>query len=220
MDLPPSPLNLRLAELGRSAPMWAPWIPIAALLALLFWWAWSKRATTSSPRWWSFSSSRRLLYYSQLTTFADLLALLIEHGTPLGQAVVLAADAGGDKRLKKSAHEFAQFVAAGIKTNQPAAEGHPQRLNDVKETAPALAGFPPLVNWLLIAGGSQATLVDSLRNVARAYQHRVERLDDWLRLYLPLSLIVVVGGSGVVIYAISLLGPWYQMLTHLGDSLR
>ncbi len=219
MDLAPSPLNLQLAELGRTAPTWAPWIPLVALIALIFWWTWSKRASVPSSRWWRFASSRQLLYYSQLSMFADLLALLIEHGAPLGQAVQLAADAGGDKRLKKSAHQFAELSAAGVKLG--AAQVDPHQTSSAAATRiTKLSGFPPLVSWLLAGGDSQAALVDSLRSVSRTYQHRVERLDDWLRLYLPLILTIGIGGAAVVVYALSLLGPWYQMLTHLGESLR
>jgi type II secretory pathway component PulF len=85
---------------------------------------------------------------------------------------------------------------------------------------PQLSGFPPLVSWLLVGGGSQMALVESLRNMAQAYHHRVQSLDDWLRLYVPLSLIVTIGGTTVAIYAFSVLAPWYQMLTHIGQSLR
>src|SRR5262249_53519179 len=88
--------NLRLAELGRTAPTWAPWIPVAALVALVLWWQWSKRTTIHSSRWWRFTPTSRLVYYSRLATFADLLALLIEHGTPMNEALVLAGDACAD----------------------------------------------------------------------------------------------------------------------------
>ncbi|HEY2828350.1 MAG TPA: type II secretion system F family protein [Pirellulales bacterium] len=211
MELSPAPLNLQLADLGRTAPSWAPWIPLVAFVVLMLWWMWSKRATTHSPWLWRFTPGSRLLYYSHLATFADLLALLIEHCTPLDEAIVLAADAGGDKRLKQSARQFAQLHAAGITPN----------LTTVGATAASpISGLPPLVSWLLIGGGTQPALVESLRNTSQTYQRRVQRLDDWLRLYLPLCLIVGIGGTAVVIYALTLLGPWYQMLTHIGDSLR
>ncbi len=115
MDLAPSPLNLQLAELGRTAPTWAPWIPLVAITALALWWYSSRRATLRTG-WLRFTPTSRLLYYGQLAAFADLLALLIEHDTPLGHAVLLAADAGGDKRLKKSAHQFAALTTAGVKS--------------------------------------------------------------------------------------------------------
>jgi type II secretory pathway component PulF len=218
MDLAPSPLNLQLAELGRTAPTWAPWIPLVAIVALALWW-YSSRRTTLRTGWLRFTPTNRLLYYGQLAAFADLLALLIEHNTPLGQAVLLAADAGGDKRLKKSAHQFATLTTAGVKVPASPNAVLPSE-NPSAATAAQLSGFPPLVGWLLAGGGSQEALVKSLRSTAQTYRRRVERLDDWLRMYLPLILMVLIGGTAVVIYALSLLGPWYQMLTHIGDSLR
>jgi type II secretory pathway component PulF len=222
MGVPAAPLNLLLAELGRTAPLWAPWIPLVALVALAWWWYRSSRATARPPRWWHLAPAKRLLYYSRLATFADLLALLIEHGTPLGEAVVLAADAGGDKRLRLSAREFARLVSAGVKPNFAAPEVNPQVSSGAESTkaVPQLSGFPPLVSSLLVGGGNQAALVVALRNMAEAYHRRVERLDDWLRMYLPLSLVIAIGGTAVMIYALTLLGPWYQMLTHIGSTLR
>lgn len=213
MGLAAPEFNLRLAELGRTAPMWAPWIPLAALVTLVLWWQWSKRATIHSSRWWRFTPTSRLVYYSRLATFADLLALLIEHGTPMNEAVVLAGDACADPRLKDSAHRFAKSIATGATPKLARAEA-------ASGAAAALWGFPPLVRWLLIGGGTQTALVDSLRSMAAAYRRRVERLDDWLRLYVPVGLIVGIGGTAVIINAIALLGPWYQMLKHLGGTLQ
>jgi general secretion pathway protein F len=221
MELPAAPLNLFLVDLGRTATTWAPWIPLAALVALAWWWYRSTRITSNPSRWWRFLPTRRLLYYSQLTMFSDLLSLLLEHGTPLNEALVLAAEAGGDKRLQTSAHEFAKLVAQGVNPNVAAANLPAHVSNRALEDAvPRMPGFPPLVSWLLIAGENQATLVESLRNTAEAYRRRVQRLDDWLRLYVPLGLTVGIGGTAVLIYAVSLLGPWYQMLMHMGEKLR
>jgi hypothetical protein len=133
---------------------------------------------------------------------------------------VLAADASGDKRLGKSARHFAELVAAGATPTVSGTEASSSRKTVLVNAPAQIAGLPPLVGWLLVGGGSQATLVESLRNVARTYQQRVESLDDWLRFYLPLYLIVVIGGTAVVFNALSLLGPWYQMLSHFGDALK
>ena len=215
MDVAPSSLNLQLAELGRTAPTWAPWIPLVAVAALVLWWYSSKQSMLRQG-WFRFTPTSRLLHYGQLATFADLLALLIEHDTPLSQAVPLGADAAGDKRLIKSARQFAAFASAGVKTTVATAAGP----SSESSGAVRASGFPPLVGWLLTSGGSQEALVKSLRSTAQTYRRRVERLDDWLRMYLPLLLLVLIGGTAVAIYALGLLGPWYQMLTHIGDSLR
>ena len=212
MDVPASTLNLRLIDLGRVAPQWAAGIPIVALVAFAVWWYRSKHATVSPSRWWHAGPIARLLYYSQLAAFTDLLALLLENGTPLPEAIVLAANAEGDNRLRGSAQEFSRLVAAGAPSSNINRDG--------TSALPQLAGFPPLVSWLLVSGAQQGTLVESLRNTAQAYHHRVQRLDDWLRLYLPLIFVVAIGGTAVLIYALSLLGPWFQTLTRIGGTLQ
>jgi type II secretory pathway component PulF len=212
MDVPASSLNLRLIDLGRTAPPWAVGIPIVAVVVLLLWWFNSKRAAAKTLRGWHFGPVDRLLYYSQLAAFTDLLALLLENGTPLPEAIVLAASAEGDKRLRNSAAEFSRLVAAGVQSRAADQQALPALLQS--------AGFPPLVSWLLVSGAQQEALVESLHNTAQAYHHRAQRLDDWLRLYIPLVFVVVIGGAAVLIYALSLLGPWYQMLTHIGSSLK
>jgi type II secretory pathway component PulF len=206
MHVAASQLNLGLSALGRNAEVWMPWIPLVAIVALSVWWYRSSSATARQPRWLQITPAGRLLHASQLATFTDLLALLIESETPLPEAVVLAAEAGGDRQLLVAAREFATKSERG-------AFAQPQ----LAKTDNRIAGFPPLVNWLL-TGGNQATLAESLRTTASAYRRRAIRLDDWLRMYLPLGLTIAIGGSAVLVYALSMLGPWYQMLLHLAQG--
>jgi general secretion pathway protein F len=208
MNVTASQLNLTLVALGRHTLFWVPWIPLVVLVALSIWWYRSSRATATQPRWLGFTPAGRLLNASQIATFTELLALLIDSETPLGEAVVLAAEAGGDGRLLVAARQFAKESERGV-SGQALSAATVQRRN----------GFPPLVNWLL-TGGNQATLAESLRSTAAAYRRRAVRLDDWLRLYLPLGLTIAIGGSAVLIYALSMLGPWYQMLTRIAGGIR
>ncbi len=138
---------------------------------------------------------------------------------PLNDAVVLAADAAAISVWENRLASL-QNLWRLARHHDRRRETSSLRKNALVKAPAQIAGLPPLVGWLLVGGGSQATLVESLRNVARTYQQRVESLDDWLRFYLPLYLIVVIGGTAVVFNALSLLGPWYQMLTHFGDTLK
>jgi type II secretory pathway component PulF len=212
MEAAPPETNVRLTELGSTAPTWAPWIPLVAIIALAGFWFLLEHWMTRTPRWWRLLPTSRLQYYGQIARFSDLLALLLEHGTPLGPAMVLAAEAGGDNRLQRSAQEFSQMIAAGVPARRLVGEAEAARLK--------FSGFPPLVSQLLASGGNQAALVRALRSTADAYHRRVERIDDWLRLYVPVGLTIGIGGTAVAAYALSLLGPWYQTLTQMGESLR
>ena len=203
MDAPPSAFNLKLDALGHSAYLWAPWIPLLVLTGIGIWCYRSSRAAGLDAGWLRMTPANRLLHYGRIATFADMLALLIESGTPLGPSVVLAAESGGDQRLRQAAHEFANELQGGA--TSPAA---PHKF----------AGFPPLLNWLLAGGGNQTALAHSLRSTASSYRRRTLRLDEWLRLYLPLGLTIAIGGTAVVLYAVGMLGPWYQMLTRIAGA--
>jgi general secretion pathway protein F len=210
MEHPPSDFNLMLSNLGRTAFTWLPWIPVVALVMIAFWWYRSSRATAHDPGLLRFSPASRMLHYSRIATFADMLALLLENGAPMGRSVVLAADACGDRRLQQGSRQLAGELERGIKLSS----------SQLESNAAAISGFPPLLHWLLTSGGNQQALADSLRNTAEAYRRRAIRLDDWLRLYLPIGLTIGIGGTAVVVYALCTLGPWYQMLTHIATPAK
>ncbi len=46
----------------------------------------------------------------RIANFTDLLSLLIEHHVPLDEAVRLAGDASGDRRLRDAAGRFAESI--------------------------------------------------------------------------------------------------------------
>ena len=199
-DVPQSRLNAGLVWLGETAAVWGPWLPLAVAVPLLAWWYWSGRSTAREGglvarlfgRRWPATQCRA---YGRLATFADLMALLVEHDVPLDRALALAGDASGDAALATSARQLAAEIGRGA---------------DRRKRAPA--GFPPLVGWLLAGGRPQAALASSLRHTAEAYRRRALRLDDWLRLYLPIALTLTIGGTIVVLYALSVFVPWYGLL--------
>jgi general secretion pathway protein F len=200
MHAPLSRINLALAEAGRYAYLWAPWIPLFALLIIGFWWYRSTRAATINLGLVRITPAGRLMHYGRLATFSDMLALLIDSGAGLAQSVVLAADASGDQELRQVARQYAEDLENGALGKVPRDKLH---------------ALPPLLTWLLAGGGNQSALAHSLRSTAGAYRRRAVRLDEWFRLYLPIILTVAIGGTAVVLYAVSMLGPWYQMLSRI-----
>ena len=152
-------------------------------------------------------SFRKLLAESRAAGFAEILALLVEHQTPLTEAVVLAAESSGDPRLTLAAKQLAAEIGAGIASgaHEQSAAGRPQGLVDI----------PPLLRWLIATGGNQATFAAALRDAADTYRRRAIRRADWLRLYLPMLLTLGIGGTVVVLYALSLFVPWTSMLYQL-----
>ncbi len=197
----PSQLNLTLVKIGEIASDWLPWIPVVVLLLILAWWYRSTRATAVEPRFSWFGAAGRMLYYGRVSAFTETLALLVENCVPTPLALELAADVNGDNSIQLAARGLAADLERGGNSSVPTTSA---------------AGLPPLVQWLIVGGGSQTVLSASLRNTAEAYRRRALRLEDWLRLYLPMALTIGIGGTAVVIYALCMLVPWYQMLTHFG----
>jgi type II secretory pathway component PulF len=145
----------------------------------------------------------RLLYAGRMANFAELLALLVDQQIPLPEAVTLAADASGDAALRRAGEQLAQRIRSG----EPPTPARP-----------APADFPPLIGWLLTVPGQQGRLGDALRKIARAHRSRARRLANWLGVYFPILFTVVIGGAATVFLGASLLGPWFVLLYHLGQS--
>ncbi len=197
-----------LAGLHNGVEWWGPILPTIVLTAAILWWLRSRQSlilqTGGAARVFGWSPSfRKLLAESRAAGFADLLALLVEHQTPLSEAVVLSAEASGDPRLTLAAKQLAADIGAGIANPSGAEEPR------------GLAEIPPLLRWLIATGGNQASFAAALRDAAETYRRRAIRRADWLRLYLPMLLTLGIGGTVVVLYALSLFVPWTSMLYEL-----
>jgi general secretion pathway protein F len=199
-----------LAGLHNGVQWWGPILPTIVLTAAILWWLRSRQSLVlqsgGAARVFGWLPSfQKLLAESRAAGFADLLALLVEHQTPLTEAVVLAAEATGDPRLTSAAKQLAAEIGAGIAAG----------VEDPSTTERGLAEIPPLLRWLIATGGNQASFAAALRDAADTYRRRAIRRADWLRLYLPMLLTIGIGGTVVALYALSLFVPWTSMLFEL-----
>ncbi|HEY2841249.1 MAG TPA: type II secretion system F family protein [Pirellulales bacterium] len=208
LNVPTTGLNHALAALGNTIPYWAPLLPVAALITMGVWWRRSGRAIRENEGGTlKFLPTSRLLHYGRLASFADVLALLIEHEAPLGQSVVLAADASGDRDLKSASRRLAEVIERGGGTASQQATD-----STAGPSSAATSGFPPVLAWLLSSNLTLPNLVDALRRAADAYRQRAAHLEGALRLYLPLGLILCVSCTSILLYALSVFLPWYHLL--------
>lgn len=204
------PFLANLTWLGRGVVWWGVLVPLAVVVAGGIGWR-QFSASLLHPASSAGGGSRRhrrrrphVLRDSRTATFAENLALLIEHETPLPEALVLAADASGDR------------AAAG------AAEGLAARLRAGETVAPddeALSAFPPLLGWLMAVGGEPATLSQSLSEMADRYRDRALRSAQWLTVYLPIAITAVVGGTITLLQALAVFVPLIKLFIELGSPV-
>lgn len=199
----PSPIGAREAlRLGDSVIFWGPIVPALALMVGL-WWSWSGRARAlrvgRGLRWVPWL--RGILADWRASNFAGWMALLVEHGVPLPEAVELAMEATGDPAWR----EVGARIAEASRRGEPAwaASG-----NDS-------GTLPPLLWWIVASGEQQGLLGPALRHASEIYRSRALRKAEALRTILPTLLLLGIGATAAAVYVVALFLPW----THLLDSL-
>jgi type II secretory pathway component PulF len=206
MRVPGRDAFINLVSAGRWALYWAPLAMILICASAAIWWSHSRRAVLLHPRWsgallgW-LPWIGPMLKLSRTAAFTEVLALLVENRVPLPEAVVLAAESCGDRRLIASA----RWMSAALTRGEPAAE--------------AARDLPPLLRWLMGAVELQGILPSALRHAAESYRCRAEHQADMTRVLLPALLTLVVGGGAVLLYALSLFVPYTSMLREVFGGL-
>lgn len=197
----PTAVYLITAGLRDSLPYWF-WLPPAVLIALSGLWMASNRASVlgaggiSRVLVWVPGMSRFLRLY-RTASFTSLLALLLKHEVPLPDAVTLAADASGDRALRRTA---TQFSAAVIQGHKP-------------DLAPGV--LPPFVCWLLCRGTDLGVLCEQLEKASEMYARRAELQADWIRFGFPALAAAGLGGTVVLGYALLFVLPFVDVIRKL-----
>jgi type II secretory pathway component PulF len=195
--------------MGDHPAYWA-WIVPALLVLLTIGWAGSGRAMALHPGKLVgvlrlIPGMRSILRLAQTADFADLLALMIEHGVPLDEAAELAAAATGSPALRASV----------------AALGDAMRRGDPADEAAVRAGLPPMLAWVVATAGARGPLAPALRHAAATYRARAARKAETLQAILPSVVLVIVGMSAGAVYALSVFKPvitlWYQLAIPVSD---
>ncbi len=203
-----------LAWLGQSAAYWGPVVPIVVLLLVAAWYASGRSSGFGPGRWQSvlgrFPGFGGLLAMARTANFADLLALLLESGVPLADAVELSAGSTGDPRMRREAG----VVAEGLRRGEPTSEAL-AAVGDPRGTRRRRSSFPPILCWLMAVGEHRGEIAPALRHAARSYRRRANLRAQWIRAVLPTVLVMVVGVSAVALYALVLFVPFTQLLKGL-----
>lgn len=208
-----------LGAAGGTAGMWAWIVPALVVLGVAGWWYRSGRALRSFdggprsgagrylfPVSWRrrIPSIRQSLLDGRMATFAEVLGLLDEHHVPLPEAIVLAADASGDRQLGTASRSIAERLARGETFTR-------------REQLPS--AFPPLLGWSVAGGMERLALRRTLATSAEMYRRRAVEATRWMTLYLPVILTVVIGGGAVLMYGLVVFLPLVSLLYRLGSAL-
>lgn len=195
---------------GLSTLMWLRatlpyWVAIPPLILVFFltrrWWTRSRRprGLPGIDRLFgvSLASSRR-----QLADFAEMLAELLDLGTPLDDSLVIAAGASGNNALLETAR----------------AEGSVSQ-DDPKESSETRFAeeLPPLLHWALFSTEAAGQRTNALRAVANVYREEAESRTHRLELVAPRLICIVVGGGAVLLYGLALFFPVVELLKSIGS---
>ena len=211
-----------LVESGGVAP-WEAWMRVAqrgggGWLALGFvilmagmaaiWYSARARRLARGPRavtllW--VPGSRPLLRASQMATFCEVLGQLLRHAISLPVALRLSSEAAGGTSLQGDAHALASAIESG---SCAAWQGSSRD------------GLPAYVAWLVRGGSSSASVPDSLFALAAEERRRVRGWADWLRSVFPGLALVTVGGSATVLYVLSFMGPWLEVMARMAAQIH
>lgn len=201
---PPWTLGL-ISRVGQASHFW--W-PVGPVFLILIGFAWSVSGRAARFQSWAWGLPRLmpgmkpLMADYETANFAELLTLLLEHQVPYPAAVVLAAQATGNRAMTAAATEIAAALERG---QSPSAA-----LETVKPGV-----FQPMIRWAMSAGADSGSLTESLAGMADHYRSRARHRAEAMRMFLPSLLLVVLGGGAALIYALSLFLPLVDLLKKL-----
>ena len=196
LGLPVNRFIRGLQFLGEHVWYWAPILPLILFLGLILWVRSSRAIGFGTQRAFGilryFPWLGRMLAGYEAASFADLTSLLLEHQLPYPDALRLAGEASCDPALAASSRKLAEAISSG---------------QSVSEALKGKSAFPPLLRWVLAGSSGRADVPQSLRIMAERYRGQAQRESDKIRLFLPMILLLGVGVSSTLIYALTLFVP-------------
>ncbi|PQO31956.1 hypothetical protein DTL21_17045 [Bremerella cremea] len=145
---------------------------------------------------WLLPGARKVARNCQWAMVFDLMSLLLRHECALPEAIVLATEATGSRRLIRAGKQWAERIERG-------------------ETKTAPPELSPLSRWLLASHMTADALADSLALTSQRYYAKARRQCMWIQNQLPILATLIVGGVVVAIYAAMLFLPWIGIIRHV-----
>jgi type II secretory pathway component PulF len=140
----------------------------------------------------------QILFHERSAKFAGSLATLVEWEVPLDQALQIAGEASGDRRLAEGARSLA---AALHDTGQ-----FPHAASDIAKK------FPPFLKWAIWDSNESTGRIRALQIAARTYRDAAARRRQRLQTLAPICALLFVGGIVTFLYCLALFVPVTEML--------
>jgi type II secretory pathway component PulF len=210
LDLEPGPAVNMLAMIRESLPIWGLGVPVLAV-AILLWLKFVGIRKSDTPsgrlvesRLHCFAWIPGLVQNYDYATFLRILSLLIEHETPLHEALVLAGYSTGNRRIIVDSTRVAERLQSG---------------ESLQESLRQAARLPRFLRWMLRSGEENGKLNETLKLAADVYEKRASRRAELLRVVLPVVLTIFVAGGVTLLYGVMLFAPIRELYDRLGDPV-
>ena len=210
LRLEPGPAINTLAMIRETMPYWGIGTPVAAIVAF-FWLRVAGSRNSASPagrlvesRLHSFAWIPGVVRNYDYATFLKILALLVEHETPLHEALVLAGHSTGNRQIIIDSTKIAQRIQNG---------------DSLQESLQPASRLPKFLRWMLRSGAENGKLNETLKLAADVYEKRASRRAELLRVVLPVVLTVFIAGSVTLLYGLVLFAPVRELYDRLGDPV-
>jgi general secretion pathway protein F len=203
-DVTRLPVEDYVARATETAWIWGSLIPLLVAIWLAIAWHRSGRVAQGAElhpllAFGAVGTLSRMQRAGRMASLAELLALLLNSGVALADAVELASASSGWTPLASGGKRLAEQLRRGERIEQPP------------------AGFSPLLAWTITSGQSPQQLCRSLARTAEVYRDEFNRRGQWLMVYVPLALTIGLCGSLAVVYALVTLGPWVAVMHRLAE---
>lgn len=188
-------LGLRILMFFREwLPVWGPVLPVLIGVGIYLC---TSRGRAQRPR---LAGSQGYLQTVANAIFAEQLASLLAAGVPFADSVRTAGNASGDSAIMRASE-----VVATHKRDEPlrAAE------------AEQLVAFLPRLRWALTGDLAGEPLPELLQLIAAMYRQKGERQSAAWRTALPTVVGALVGGVILLLFCLSMFGPYIGLLRDL-----
>jgi len=144
-----------------------------------------------------------LMRSARLAAFTDLLGILVDHGTPLPDAFVMAGESSSDPFMAESAGQVREDLSQG------------QPLGEVLRRRKLV---PELVSWMTAMAERRGNLGETLHHIAAMYRRQAEMRAALLRSVLPPFLIIVTATLLVGLFVLGVALPMMRLLEGLSGG--